>query len=223
VFQSPSKNCERARMAHYFFDADAVTKLWLFEPGHDQVKALVDDSNNMILVSDFAMLEAMSALGSIYRNGEITQETYHDASAEFQALMVSLVLEERNFKFLSVNTDRIDDAIQVVREDGLRAGDALHIALALSCAGLDLTMVSGDKRVIETAEKRGLRTLNVNQCRCPKCGGLMKPNLVRAECLHCLSKKSTYEGATCEDCGYKCDQCRNPKWCQRLMMTQCTS
>ena len=80
------------------------------------------------------MLETIAELGAIHRNGEITKRAYEDACTNFQTLIVTFAMNDSNFRYLQTDADRIGDAVQVVREHGLRAGTHLSLPWLFHCA-----------------------------------------------------------------------------------------
>jgi predicted nucleic acid-binding protein len=135
-----------------YLDTSALIKLYLPEAGSEELeRALLGRSD--LLVSDLAVTEAVSALARRYREGALDKAV---------ALRISQSLGSHFDENLYVRveldrtTHRRAEQLLLESSRGLRAADALHIALALSArAGV---LVTFDRRLARAARDAGIAT-----------------------------------------------------------------
>ncbi|MCE9581631.1 MAG: type II toxin-antitoxin system VapC family toxin [Planctomycetes bacterium] len=90
--------------------------------------------------------------------------TRRNTDAARRGKVVQEVLEVLDYFLLHAVTDaRLDEAVELVRRDGLRGCDAVHLATALAVARetgrKGFVFVTRDKEQAAAARKRGLRVL----------------------------------------------------------------
>lgn len=49
-------------MTFYFFDTSALVKRYHLEPSSERVNAILDDQDNLLIISELALVELASAL-----------------------------------------------------------------------------------------------------------------------------------------------------------------
>lgn len=130
-----------------YFDTSFLVPLVLREATSEEIVALVRDAaGNKLAISQWSLVEYSSVIARLVRMGELTPAEGASAIAEFEALV------ERSFVVLLPSRNDFDLARQYVRrfETGLRAGDALHLAIAnnggaTAIYSLDKTFLSAGK------------------------------------------------------------------------------
>lgn len=135
-------------MTHYF-DTSAAVPAFVREPATDRILAFLTElPAGDVAISPWTMTEFSSALALKTRTGAIDGEIAMAASAEwvrFAAAAQLIDIVDRHFEQASLFCQRRDLA--------LRAGDALHLAIA-SRAGC--TLVTLDDRMAKAAPELGV-------------------------------------------------------------------
>ncbi len=134
-----------------YLDASALLPLFIDEPKTRRAQELLRGS--ILVISDFAVAEFSSGVARRARLGEITDS---GASAVFAALDAwTLSASKRE----SVTTGDVVFAISLVRrlDLGLRAPDAINIAVARRCEAQLLTF---DEKMARSAQSLGLTVIN---------------------------------------------------------------
>lgn len=105
---------------------------------------LADQTPGDLHVSDWVITEFSSALSIKLRAGQITDENRADALAAFTAMI------DESFGVLSVSRDDFRTAAHFADQAGigLRAGDALHLAVAGSHGA---TLCTLDRKLLQAA------------------------------------------------------------------------
>ncbi|MSS72345.1 MAG: PIN domain-containing protein [Candidatus Latescibacteria bacterium] len=134
-----------------FFDASALAKRYLEEPGSEQMEALCRQST-ALAISALCLPEMISTLCRLRREGVLTPNRY--ASAK-QGILEDLT----DATICDITPSVIAQAIRLLETNVLRAMDALHIGCALEWEAE--VFVSSDHRQLVAAQKAGLRVLNV--------------------------------------------------------------
>ena len=134
-----------------YCDASALVKLYVSEPGSDHFNQTVQGRDDL-LVSDLAITEVVSALSRLLRQGSVTHErirrVQHDVLGR---------LDDGVYRRVELTRDvhrRAEHFLQSLTETPLRAGDALHLALATSARAA--SMASFDVRLRAAARAVGL-------------------------------------------------------------------
>jgi predicted nucleic acid-binding protein len=111
-----------------YLDTSALIKLYLPEPGSDELDRALNDRRDL-LVSDLAITEFASAIGRRKRSGALTSDRTgqlyqalldHATSADLYLRIATTVDAHRLAERFLLSLDSIE----------LRASDALHLALA---------------------------------------------------------------------------------------------
>ncbi len=130
-----------------YFDASALTKLFLDEPGSLEVQELWD-SPLASATSELAIVELACTLASASRAGRLDAEPPSSA-------LDGTFLSERAV-LLRADPALVRDAASLGAEHGLRALDALHVASALTLWEAGPVLVSWDERQRRGAAAAGL-------------------------------------------------------------------
>ena len=144
-------------MPPFYLDASAITKLYLpGERGVDFVVQLLESQfpDDRFFTSGLSIVEVKSAISR--RIDSLTDR------AELLAMYDYDVHEV--FEILPVSDDIIIRAGAVTEDYRLRAGDAIHLATALSIAATvddsQVFMVSSDVELLEASEAAGIGALD---------------------------------------------------------------
>lgn len=112
------------------------------------------EATEAILVSDFARAEFIAVIGRLYRTGRLNHAMADDILAAFDTWIaggsIAVTLIGEDVSWTEVALRRFDL--------GLRAPDALHIALARR---LGATLVTSDRRMERAARALGVVTVGV--------------------------------------------------------------
>lgn len=204
-------------MAFYYFDTDSIFKLLLPEVGHSTCIAIYGDPNNTIILSNFTIIEVHSALSISRNRQEISERLYKDAIKHFNSILVTEVEDKATICIVEVISEHLKTAKDLVNDTNLRPGDSLQVSVALTYKELDLTVVSGDKKVLRICEKHGLNILNINKCYCSTCGQELIFIKSIEKCDQCGTViNEVINEAKCLQCGGICQYCKNPKWCDKI-------
>jgi hypothetical protein len=136
-----------------YCDASALLKLYLPEPGSDELNRIVEGRVDL-LVSDLAVSEIVSALARRLRDGALTPE---GARRVQHALLEGI--DRGVYQNAELTRDvhrRAEHFLLALRETPLRAADALHLALATTAHAP--SMASFDLRLSAAARAVGLAT-----------------------------------------------------------------
>ena len=145
-------------MPIYYLDTSAVAKLYLIdEKGTDFMLMLIEDvmPDETICISSFGVLELHAVI----------MRQVQSAHERDEALRNFLQDSVEIFRVLPTNEARLDHAVLVVQNHRLRAGDAVHLAAALSVAAdadgeQQVFMVSSDGELLAAAEAAGIGALD---------------------------------------------------------------
>lgn len=133
-----------------YCDASALAKLYLPEAGSDELNRMLAGRTDA-LVSDWAVTEVASALGRHARRGTLPPSVARRVHRRMLADVADGYF--RRVELLSA-THREAERILLASSAPLRAGDALHIALALG-AGAGC-VVAFDRQLARAALEVGL-------------------------------------------------------------------
>jgi uncharacterized protein len=138
-----------------YLDTSVLLPTLIAEPTTEAVYDCLGAYEQELLISDFAAAEVASALSRLVRMARLT---YVDASArlaDFDAWRTAMALP------VDIGSSDARLAYIYVRrfDLGLRAPDALHLAIARR---LDATLITLDRRLAAAAREMGI-TVNVPQ------------------------------------------------------------
>jgi hypothetical protein len=150
----------------YFFDASALVKVYIREPGSTWVRSLLEFGGegeqraHTILVAEVSVAEVAAAFAVLYRTGRIRRKAWDGA---FDHFMDDI---HWRYQLLQVTKEDFFTAAALTRLYPLKAYDAVQLAVALRYArilaafGLPLVFVSGDAALLTAARAEGLPTEN---------------------------------------------------------------
>lgn len=146
-------------MSVYFFDSSGLVKRYITETGTNWVRATIAPSaRNLIFVSQFAAVEAVSAFMRRVRDKSISART-----AQAARILVNRHMR-REYRIVGVSDSILIDAQRLLELYPLRGFDAIQLASALDintrlkAANLQpLTFVCADMRLLNVATAEGLQ------------------------------------------------------------------
>lgn len=133
-----------------YCDTSALLKLYLPEPGSDELNTLMEGRDD-VLVSDLTVTEIVSAAARRVRQGALTQEV----ARRLQHAILRR-LDEDVYHRVELTRDvhrRAEHFLLTLQGSPLRAADALHLALATSAGAPSL--VSFDTRLAAASRAAG--------------------------------------------------------------------
>ena len=141
-------------MAFYFFDTSALVKRYHVEPGADRVNAIFGDPDNVLIISELALVEMASALQRKRNRGEITPQAMNEALAQFAHTVLNDLI------VAGFRSGFIQQARDLVLQHGLRTLDALQLTSALEFRALPVVFVCADDGLRQAASQEGLAVLD---------------------------------------------------------------
>jgi predicted nucleic acid-binding protein len=143
-----------------FWDASALVKAYTDEDGTPNAAGAPALRNSQGFVTDFVVLEVITAFGKKLRSGHMTPRGYRTALENFQR-------EYPKFNVLEVEQRTRKQSHQLAekyRGIGTSALDILHLASATQAAELchprPLVLLCADKPLMEAARSEGLEVYN---------------------------------------------------------------
>ncbi len=131
-----------------YVDTSVVVALLTREPVTDTVTAWFSAAAEPLVSADWCAVEFASAVAIKQRSGQLRPAHAKAAHAAFEELTAG------GLRLLPVSREAFQRAAVLTQpyKGGLRAGDALHLAVAMeagaeSLAGLDKTMNAGARRL----------------------------------------------------------------------------
>ena len=131
-----------------YFDTSAAVPLFVREPASAAVDAWFETCSDPLLSSDWIVTEFASALSLKERSGMLGAKDARAAWRGFESFC------ECGLRLLAVCRQAFKEGARLARQQshGLRAGDALHLAVALevgakAMATLDATLVANARRL----------------------------------------------------------------------------
>jgi uncharacterized protein len=150
-------------MAIVFLDSSAAAKAYVAEQGSPWVRSMLDPlAANELYASVLTGVEVMSALVRRRRMGSLGEHEFFAALAEFRDDWQHL------YSHVGIDERVVDRAMTLAEAHGLRAYDAMQLALATflheQCVGLGLSLmlVSADDELNTAAVTEGLDVENPN-------------------------------------------------------------
>lgn len=154
-------------MAFYYFDASALVKYYVTEPGSTWVRHLVEDRDpvtlewrHLLFAAEITRVEVAAGLAIIERVGRIRKAEREREYRRFISQFTS------RYFVVQLTTEDIEHAAELTQRHPLKAYDAVQLAVALRCQQalaplpLLLTFVSGDRTLLAAARAEGLLTDN---------------------------------------------------------------
>jgi predicted nucleic acid-binding protein len=140
--------------AFFLFDTSALVKRYHLEPGSDKVDEIFEDTDNVLIISELALVEVTSALLRKRNQGEITASAMENALAQFARDVLSELI------VADLTSDLVHRAREMVLKHNLRTLDALQLAFALEFQVLKPTFVCADAKLRDAAQAAGITTLD---------------------------------------------------------------
>lgn len=141
-----------------YFDSSALVKRYIAETGSIWVQARCNDPAQIIAMADIGRVEVAAALAGKLRGAFITPTEYQEARARLTADV------QKRCHLIPVDSQRVDEAIELTARHKLRGYDAVHLACALHLnqALLDnglfpLILVTADHDLLNAAQAEGLQ------------------------------------------------------------------
>ncbi|MGF9563823.1 type II toxin-antitoxin system VapC family toxin [Neorhizobium sp. JUb45] len=134
-----------------YLDTSVIVALLTGETSAARIRLwMTNRTSSTIMISDWSLTEVSSALSLKQRTGQITAQASDAARKQFQIFL------ESSFEILPVSGQHFYKAARYCdRHDlGLRAGDALHLAIAVEAHAELITL---DKRFAAAAQTFGAR------------------------------------------------------------------
>jgi len=145
--------------ASFYCDTSALVKLYHQEVGTERMEELFRQEENVLVISELAIVEFYSTLARKVRVGEITPEAQEEAHRNFEADC------RQRFVVDPLGSSVIQKAKELLQKYGntkaLRPLDALHLGACLSAMTQEaLVFVSADARQLDVGRAEGLQVLN---------------------------------------------------------------
>ncbi len=150
-------------MPVWFFDSSALVKCYIAETGSLWTRSIIDDDDSVVYVASLARVETISALTRRLRRSDISQVEFDVACKESQLDMAT------QYEVVGLTERMIEEASELAQRHGLRAYDAVQLAVALNTNRIvlqvestPLTFVSADLELNLAAAAEGLQTDDPN-------------------------------------------------------------
>lgn len=145
-------------MSNLYFDASALVKYYVLEPGSTWIRRLIDDaaSKNNAFVCEVSVVEVPAAFAILQRTSRLSRK---GQDGVFRLFMRHL---GDQYRVIQVTSPDFRVAAELTQRHPLRAYDALQLAVALrqqrliTRFGTSLTFISGDRTQLQAAEAEGL-------------------------------------------------------------------
>ena len=144
-------------MSIYYLDTSAILKLYLTnELGAEFMRILVEGAtpDESFYISSFGLLEVKAAIVRRISDASVIERALSQLSQDMANLL----------KIVRLNEYTLYRALSETENYRLRAGDAIHMATALSIAATvddsQVFLVSSDAELLEASEAAGIRALD---------------------------------------------------------------
>ena len=154
-------------MALYYFDASALVKYYVTEPGSTWVRQIIneqdpetDQPRHIILLAEITRVETAAGLAVIERVGRIGKAVRDRAYRRFMSQFT------HRYAIIPLTSEDLATAAYLTQQHPLKAYDAVQLAVALRYHRLltdyqhSYIFVSGDDPLIKAARAEGLSTDN---------------------------------------------------------------
>jgi predicted nucleic acid-binding protein len=138
-----------------YIDTSALVPVFIREPKSDAVIAWLESSDDRLAISEWSLVEFASAAAIKVRTGQTAANVAKQAMArvhEFAQKHCTVAVPGRE-EFRRAAELAADEALK------LRAGDALHLAIAVSLSAQGIFCL--DDAMIESAKSLGMNVLAV--------------------------------------------------------------
>jgi uncharacterized protein len=144
-------------MAVYFLDSSALVKRYRQEAGSEQVLALMDNGERLVI----ARLAHVEVAAPIMRRGRAATISQSDLEAALSILERDV---RDSFDLVELDSPVLERAVAMTRTHALRGADAIQLACALfardDAAGVEFAVVGSDKELNEAAAAEDLTVLD---------------------------------------------------------------
>ncbi len=133
-----------------YLDTSVVVPLFIPEPASEAIETWFANCDDKFISSDWLITEFASALSIKVRRAEINKKQADTAWNNFETLTktgIHLMRASASAFNAAANLTRISSS-------GLRAGDALHLAIAMEAKALEFS--TADKNLARNAKAHGL-------------------------------------------------------------------
>lgn len=154
-------------MALYYFDASALVKYYVTEPGSTWVRQIINEHDpetdyprHMIFMAEITRVETAAGLAVIERVGRIGKAVRDRAYRRFMSQLT------HRYAIIPLTSEDLATAAYLTQQHPLKAYDAVQLAVALryhrllTGSQLSYIFVSGDDPLINAARAEGLSTDN---------------------------------------------------------------
>jgi predicted nucleic acid-binding protein len=150
-------------MVLYYFDASALVKYYVTEPGSTWVRQIIDEqdpetgqSRHIILIAEITRVETAAGFAVIERIGRMGKAARDRAYRRFMSQLT------HRYAIIPLTSEDIEPAAHLTQQYPLKAYDAVQLAVALRYHRLltgsphTCIFVSGDTPLINAARAEGL-------------------------------------------------------------------
>lgn len=122
-----------------YLDTSVAVPLFVPEPASEKVTAWFESSTDTLLSADWILPEFASALSVKVKRGELAQKHAKAAWDEFDLFC------QGGLRLVPVARETFSRAAQLIRNGrgGLKAGDALHLAMAIDVEAASIATADG--------------------------------------------------------------------------------
>jgi hypothetical protein len=143
----------------YFFDASALVKGYLHEPGSGWVRRVLTRMGTPVFISPLSGAEVLAAIARKARACEIHGRTQREGVTAFRRDY------QRRFAHIAVSAGVVEEAMALVLAHPLRGADAVQLGSALLLREAAprlraLIFVAADSPLLRVARRTGLATEN---------------------------------------------------------------
>jgi predicted nucleic acid-binding protein len=147
----------------FYFDASALAKRYVPEPGSAQVNAIIDTVlSERLHVLNIGMGEIVSILVRRRNAGVISQAYFGQAMLNFD----NEIRRAGRIRKMPVTSRLVTSSVPLILAHSINSTDALILKSALAItrklrrAGDDLVLVASDQRLLRAAQAESLTTFN---------------------------------------------------------------
>ncbi len=152
--KTASRRTRLAWAGPLYLDASALVKIYLPESGSDELDAALTGREDL-MISDLGITEIISALARRRREGNLGIEVVSRLHAGILDDVEGGLYEV--IPLLPITHREAERLLLALEEKPLRAGDALHLALAITAGAR--SVITFDRRLAEAARRIGIRAV----------------------------------------------------------------
>jgi len=137
-----------------YLDTSVAVPMFVLEAASDSILSWLETSTGDLVSADWILTEFASALSTKVRSGDLSQEHAKSAWDDFE------IFSRSGLRLLPVSRTAFTHAAELIRKSpgASRAGDALHLAMALE-AGASIVATADD----ELEHRAAAQGLTVNR------------------------------------------------------------